>query len=289
MRHLIALLALICDVPTPREIAHGTSVEWSVYDADWIGIGTIVEAKSGESDGFYVWEESTLRVTETLKGPKKDDLKFASRLIGTGEKPSLWKKEGCEILLFLSEGKRLRDNDKKYANHEWAFLTVEQSAFRLDRPPLQPMFDTAFAAYKTKKDILSATRAALRTMQAVKPESLRVPVPWPSPAYDALYGGSAVYLAIPLDTSIEIRAREWFGGKDEELATSAVAILGRFRSEENLATVKKALSDSRSWTENAGGKHPRKVYPVRREAVRVLKEWKVEFSEPVVEEPVRNR
>lgn len=284
-----ALLAFIVGTPPPREIAVGTSVEWGVTTAGWIGTGTIVEVKSGETDGFYLWEEATLRVTETLKGDKKEFVSFGARFFSGGEKASAWKRDGCEILLFLTEGKQLLVEDPKYANHDWSFVRVEACAFRLDGAPKQPMFDTSFAVHRTKKDILAATRAAVQGMQKDKPESIRVEVPWDSPAFKALYGGSSVFLIVPLDKSMEARARIWLANGDAELATTAVGILGRLKSDENVAHLKTALSDTRSWIEQAGGNPRKNVYPVRREAARVLREWKIEFTEPVLEEPVRGR
>jgi hypothetical protein len=289
MRSVLALFALLPGDPVSREIANGWSVEWKVYDADWIGMGTIDDVRITGRDGFPVWVEATLKITETLKGEKRDTLTFALRHVGSGESPSTWKKDACEILLFLVEGRRCESEDREYGKHAWTFLRLEDSAFRLDRAPACPMFDASFAAHETKKDILSATRAALGAMQAAKPGSLRILVPADSPAFKALYGGSAVYLDVPVDKPMETRARGWLAAMDTELRVTAVKILGKFKSEENVTAVRKCLSDPGYWIEEAGTKRARKVYAIRREAFRVLKAWGIEFAEPVLEEPFRDR
>ena len=70
---------------------------------------------------------------------------------------------------------------------------------------------------------------------------------------------------------------------------SAIRVLGHFKSARNIELLVKLLSDPlSSIVTDEGGKRRRKVYGIRRESARVLKEWGVDFKEPVLEEPVRD-
>jgi hypothetical protein len=287
----VACMALLALSPRiSREIAVGESVEWMVYDADRIVTGKVTEARRTEDNGD-TWDEATLQVTGTLKGESKGTVAFLVRSMGAVESPVGWKRDGCELLLFLVEGKRYEKDLPRYGRHALALRKEngQTGAFRLDGKPSVPLFDAQFAAHLEMKRILDATRGGIKAMQAAKPGTLRVPVPWDSPAHKALYGGSTVYLEVPLDKAMEERARKGVTSADPDVKAGGLRVIGRFKGAENIILVKALLSDPDCWIiTDVVGKNRRKVYGLRREAVRILEEWGVEFQKPVLEEPIRN-
>lgn len=95
-------------------------------------------------------------------------------------------------------------------------------------------------------------------------------------------------MTVPVDAALEELALRWIGNrKDPSARVEGVVALSNFRSDKNIAILKKLLADPATVQMSESGKPPRKRYPVRSEAHDALTGWQVEHKTPTIEEPAK--
>src|SRR5439155_24785288 len=74
--------------------------------------------------------------------------------------------------------------------------------------------------------------------QAVKPNAFTLQVPGNSPVYRKLWGGSAVFLMVPVDEELEALGRLWCKSQDLFERIEGAKMLGHFKNHENVELLK---------------------------------------------------
>ena len=195
------LLVFVAVARADAEIIGADSIEWRVADADAIIRASVtkVDVEKGVKGQFI--ETATLKVNETLKGTGPEHLKHSVRLSTAGgwekfDRPSRWKQGAVELLVFVKNGKiksLLRLDGKK--SHGQGYRT-----FTLD-----------MKVCKTKNSILAAVYSALAFEEKEKPNktiSIEVP-PVSAEFWSELWGGSSVFLVVPVDSRLKSAVKRW--------------------------------------------------------------------------------
>lgn len=246
---------------------HHESIEMFTA-ADVVVRGSIVEIAPGPGGGGFLAE---IQVAETLKGPKSDTITVA-----LGEFPpkfARWRDRKTELLFSLlsqSEGRPLRLSSGLMA-------AVELDDNR------QGIVTMDFGVLKTRDAILKATRdgcaavptGASRIRHRLEPPrsseiGRRIP--------DAF---GQIRIFVPADSRLEQRGRGWAESDSLEYRYLAPMALSPFPSEENIAILKRLLSDDLHVDSPDGRGGKTILYPVRRPAYLILKKWGVAVKEPV--------
>jgi hypothetical protein len=275
----LALTALAA--PAGAEINVADSIEWTTADADLVVRGTVATVTRRAGPGSVVWYDVNFRVAETLKGRPRRTVKLAIRHL-YGDTPAQWLARKNELLLFLVDSARRRDEDKDYARARFALRPHDRAALVLDGTSPGPAYGADFSLLATRADILAAARAAAPST-ATTPH--RLDLPFDSPAFPSLYGGSTVWLWVPVDARLERLARAWATAPDMGRREEAVGALAHFRSADNIRLVKRLLADPDHATVHESGKAPVHRYLVRARAHQVLTDWGVRHATPVIDEP----
>jgi hypothetical protein len=271
MRALVVLLVLAGTAAAETNMVD--SVEWATADSDVVVRGTIASVTSRPS-GNWVWYDATITVTETIKGPKHDTIR-----VGLGpfvdDAPEKLRDRKADLLLFLVAGKRLVGYDKTFARIALGLRVGRgKSIVELGTTHL---YTGAFDSLERVDDQLAAARAAAKSPAT---KSFRVEVPVDAPAYRELYGGSIVWIYLPIDPAAESRAVGWIADKEMWTREQGVSALANFRSDANIARLEKLLNDP-GYMIHVG----RKQYLVRAKAHEVLDGWHVRHATPVLDEP----
>jgi hypothetical protein len=276
MRALIALCLLAA--PAAAEINMAESIEWVTADSDVVVRGFVSGYSTTKIDKAEFFDV-TVTISETIKGGVKKSVRVGM-LKGGGPTPEVYLRSKADVLVFLVEGRERSEDDRGFAQFPFALRRG------MDTPSLFPLGDapaytTAFAMLKKPTEVLAAVRGAA-TSNATK--SMRVEVPWDTPAMTALYGGSSVYMDVPVDAALEKRAIEWIASADVGTREQGALALAHFRSDANIARMKKLLADADFATMTFDDKRRVKRYLVRAVAHEALKRWNVAHQTPVIEE-----
>jgi hypothetical protein len=255
------------------EINVAVSVEWATADSDAVVRGTIVKLDSWHGDGQVVWYDATVRVAETFKGAAKREIHVVTREVGS-DRPEKWRASKADLVMFLVGGARRVRDDKDYASYPLVPRYGNGDSF-LEVGKTQA-YTADFAALVAEHDVVTALRAAAKSKAT---QSLRVDVPSQSAAYKALWGGSAVWMYVPIDAALEKRAITWLTAPDIYQRQDAVAALAHFKTADNIKLVTGLLGDPLFWT-SGNTRH----YAVRAKAHEVLTAWGVAHATPIIDE-----
>ncbi|MBY0525234.1 MAG: hypothetical protein K2R98_17640 [Gemmataceae bacterium] len=259
------------------------TLESAVNDSDQVVVGTMTEVKRVVDKQKIIWSTITFKVSETLKGEKKDELKFmaAHKKRADSDKLNALGDSKAEVVLCLVKSDRYKAMLADYAEQPLAFR-VGPAEYDYSAIDLSDKADVLVATMdarllSTKDDILKAARAA-GTAPSVpnKPGRLRAPASSP---VQKLNDG-AVWLYAPVDKRLEAQAADWLKSKDIEYRVGGAKALWNFKTDDNIKVLKALLEDGQTQSD---GKT--KTYSVRQAAFEVLKEWGVEVNEPVTSEP----
>lgn len=194
------VLVVIAVARADAEIMVADSIEWRVADADAIIRASVTAVDIENGVNGLIIEKATLKVDETLKGTSPQHLQHSARLYSARgwekfDRPSRWKREGVELLIFLKKGKiksLLRLDGKK--SHGQG-----HRAFTLD-----------MKVCKTRNSILAAVYSALAFEEHEKPDnSIEISVPPGVEFWSELWGGSDVLLTVPVDGRLQSAANRW--------------------------------------------------------------------------------
>ena len=219
---LTTLLVFVAVARADAEIVGADSIEWRVADADAIIRASVtrVDVENGANGQFI--EKATLKVNETLKGTGPEHLKHSVRLFTAGgwekfDRPSRWKQGAVELLVFIKNGKiksLLRLDGKKSHGQGYRAFTLDMKVC------------------KTKNSILAAVYSALEFGENEKPIG-GITIEAGGAVLSELYGGSVVFLAVPLDSRIESAAKRWSSSNDGFLKEQVPRILEAIEKAKN--------------------------------------------------------
>jgi len=247
------------------------SLELSTLNADNIVVGKLTDYK-GFADEQSRWQ-LTVAVDETIKGPKQARLELQSYSPEVDLR--LRKARGSRLLVFsqAKQGFRPRIID-------------------LDDPELcQPKADFTFI--RNEADLIRFVKELVRN----NPESkrfgrftLRVPNDERAKAWKSVYWqGIMPALLVPADAKLEQWAIGQLGSKRREEVLLALSAMSNFKSDSNVRLLEKFLVSpvfvvERSAEYNKGVEVRR--FRQREEAFRILTDWGVRASQPVLSESV---
>ena len=214
------VLVFVAVARADAEFVVADSIEWRVADAHAIIRASVtrVAVENGTKGQFI--ETATLKVNETLKGIGPEHLKHSVRLSTAGgwekfDRPSRWKQGAVELLVFLKNGKiksLLRLDGKKSHGQGYRAFTLDMKVC------------------KTKNGILAAVYGALEFGEKEKPNSaILIEVPFGAEFWSELWGGSSVFLSVPLDSRLEGAVKRWSSSNDGLLKEQVPRILEAIR------------------------------------------------------------
>jgi hypothetical protein len=278
MKWLAALVVVALAQPASGEINMADSIEWQVADSPVVVRGTVTAVTTTKGAGSVVWYDVTIQVAETIKGDVKSPLRVGIRSFG--QDIDGLRKSKTEILLFLVAGSSLVSMDKRYAAYPYALRYTSSST---DNPFVlgtSKAFTTDFKALTDEAEVLAVARAAAKSTAT---KSHRMDIPWHTPAQRALYGGSVVWMTVPVDAALEQRAIKWI--VDRDTREEGALALANFKSAANIERMKKLLADPELAEVVESGKPKMKRYVVRIVADKTLTAWGVPHKKPTLEVP----
>ncbi len=263
------------------EINIADSVEWMTADADLVVRGPVTAVTRRPGPGDVVWYYLTVRVDERLKGKVGDQVTLIIRDLA-GLAPTAWRDRGEDRLWFLVDSARRVKDDRDYARARWALRPGDGATLALDGGTA--LYTADFAALTARDAILAAVRAAA-TSTATR--VIHLDAPYDSPAFRGLYGGSAVWINVPVDAALEARALAWTTSSELGLRERAATVLASFRSPHNIGVLQRLLTDPGFAIVTETGKAQRRRYLVRAAAHHALTAWGVRHRPPIIEQAVR--
>ena len=148
-----------------------------------------------------------------------------------------------------------------------------------------------FGVADTVQKVIVRTRDAGRRYAAKARGHVVLDAPFKSPAGAALYSGSAVEVAIPVDDRLAAKALTWLASGRVSRRLDGVKVLAFFHTPAHERALRGLLKDPDSWTSQDSAGKRKRVYAVRKQAWKVLSShWKVRgLTRPVLEEPLPPR
>ena len=92
---------------------------------------------------------------------------------------------------------------------------------------------------------------------------------------------------MPVDRRLEERGERWANSKSPDFRAVAPDALRPFKSEKNIAILRRLLSDDSHWDFTNARGYGTRCYPARLPAYYVLKSWGVPVEKPVTDVPLR--
>lgn len=266
------------------EINMADSVEWMTADADRVVRGVVTRVTTTRGRGQVRWFRVTFKVRETLKGAKRATVRFTMRHIW-GSTPLKWKYNRVELLVYLVASRRRAKEDRRYLLEAFTLRRstgVIGAVVRLTGPKTDPMYNMRFQHLTRRAQMLQAARQAAKVRAAKgRPVRHTIDLPFNTPAFKALYGGSSVWFYVPADGRLERLALAWIKSTSVNRRVEGIKALSHFKSRKNIRLLRRMLADKGSWTQTSGTLRTR-VYAVRQAAYKTLKRWRITVRRPLI-------
>ncbi len=209
----------------------------------------------------------------------------------SGDSPAKWQADRSELLLFLVASKRraIRDGECREGEACTSEYTTAPLAIRAGRWGDGDAYklDGSARAYTITHDVISKRADLIARVRATAgskaTQAFQIDLPLDSPAGKALYGGSAVFLYVPIDAALEQAAIKWLSSTDASERDRGVQALAHFQSAANTARLEKLLLDPATHDVSEGNKPTVRRYFVRKRAHEVLRAWGVPHTTPAIE------
>jgi hypothetical protein len=286
MRTLIALAfaALIFGLPNAAaEINMADSIEWATADSKLVVVGKVATLTRRPGPGQVIWFRARVAVAETLKGPPTKSADVVIRFVGTT--PPAWLSDNSDVVLFLVDGKRRQTADGNEQGNDYDKAPYAIRNGRWGDSDVIVIgkgrgYDMKFQVLAKRDEILAAVRGAAKSTAT---KALQIDLPSSSPAYKALWGGSSVWMYLPIDASLEQLAISWIGSADGGDRDRGVIALAQFQSDANVARLQKLLSDPATHDVSENGGPTVRRFFVRKRAHDVLSKWGVAHTTPPID------
>jgi hypothetical protein len=262
------------------------TLEWVIADSDQVVRGTLAEVKRVRDKNNLIWATVTVKVADTFKGEKKDELKFMAsyKTQFPSERLVEFERNQTEALICLVKSQRYKDMGEDFGQAPWALRLAEGEVNHtlVDVSANTGAFViTMDGQLLNRRDpILQAAAAAGKIPAADKLLQSNIRAPGSTEVVRKLTASGPLWLLVPVDSRLETQAKSWLKAMESESRVEGVKALRHFKSDDAIALLKPLLEDAQSQTE---GKV--KYYPVRKAAFDVLKGWGVAVKAPVTEEP----
>jgi hypothetical protein len=259
------------------------SIETIVANADLVVVGKLVEIRAEEKTADRRGHEIVLAVEETLK----QDLftidpyeRLRVRVAQHLTEVQGWKLRGNRLLVADDAYAPYVSTVIELASGRLEVLTAD---FKLLRDP-----DAVLQAAKKTLQRMPVAIKRIHTFSLAVPREVVVGTKW-----EKYYGtGGHLRLSVPVDQTLQKRAQNYIDSDSYQKREEGVRALRYFKSDENVARVKRLLNDP-AWgylkrVEENDGVEVR-WYGVRDEAFRTLTSWGADVEKPVIREEVRKQ
>lgn len=258
------------------------SLEWAVVSSDLVIRGTITEVERVRDKQEVIWSTVTVKVADTLKGEKAEQVKFVAghKSRFASDQLTELRENKAEALFCLVKSERYKSKGTDYAGAPWALRLPEgeQDCNVLDLSDKSSAYAVSLDArvLTGREEILKAASDAKATPA---PKQGRLRAPASADVVRKLAEGGSVWILVPLDARLEQAAKDWLKGKELDYRVEGARTLRHFKSDSNIDLLKALLEDGQSMTDGKS-----RSFPVRLASFEVLKSWGVEVKKPVTEE-----
>ena len=288
---LSAMLAiLLIHAPAVRaEIQIVDSLEWLAIDAPLIVQAKVTDIS--ESRGRYqvVYRDMKLSDVKILKGDTKpENIALRLRVVGDDKLGLAWKSSGDTYVFFLQPGKNELDSDM--GGHS----VLRSNPINLDRPTR--VFTAAMKEATDREEILK-TIATFKDKRAgaepvgepnmFKPQLgyVRLEIPFGSPIFQQVFGGSTCYINVPADEKTHATAVKMSGSDSVTDRISAAGMLLNYPGPETTKILTAMLADTATSRTYQNSQLIRINFPVRSEAYNTLLQLGEKPEKPLLERP----
>ena len=289
---VLLVVALILALPrrSTAEINMADSIEWMTADSDRVVVARVATLTETKGLGQVVWAKVTFAISETLKGPNAKQVDVMVRHL-TGDPPAKWKADNRELLLFLVDAKRraIRDGECREGASCTSAYTRAPFALRGGRwgegDALK--LDGSAQAFTITHDVIGKRAELIAKAKATAAskatQAFQLDLPLDSPAGRALYGGSVVFLYVPIDAALEQAAITWIASTDARTRAQGIEALAHFQSRANTERLEKLLLDPATHDLTEGDRPTVRRFFVRKRAHDVLRAWGVPHTTPPID------
>jgi hypothetical protein len=281
------------------------TLDWMAADSQVVVRAVVVDFADEMDGDKQKWNTVVIRVRETLKGKHKP---FHTYVVPDWGRDKLagWKKTEQELLVFLADTKA-PDASNRWWHKKAALydLTLRSGTYGLielvtgstriaavspsmsllvpvQRSHLEKVFTLDLQDPTDSKKIVEYTRTAIAAAEKVKPLR-KHQVCWPR--------GPVTYTrVVPVTELLERQARKWIRSDEQSLREEGARALQFFKSDDNVAALKKLLQDpsfvTRVKQEGERIIETHRDYRVREAAFATLKSFGIEVPEPILREPL---
>jgi len=270
----LALLVSVRAYAQPL-FGHAESIECTVINSDLVVVGRLVAfGGGGQADGRE-GHEATIAVEDILKGERHRRLRV--HLSHPASVLARWEEQSRRLLVAAKE-----DAPDSATAIDLGDETLE--VLRAD-----------FTLLRDPEGVIRGAREAVRRMPAAvrRIHTFGLEVPREAIAgtrWEKYYAtGGKLILSVPVDVRLENRAHDYVRSESYPRRLAGARALRYFKSDENIARLRTLLVDP-GWAylhhaEQNQGVEVR-IYGIRREAYRTLRDWGVDAEEPVIREVI---
>lgn len=281
---MVAALILAAPTRSTAEINMADSIEWMTADSDLVVVAKVASV-TPTMVGNAPWHAVTLALSDTLKGPTTTG---TIDIMVAGVTQPKWT---GERLVFLVGAKRraIRDHECQETGPCTSRYLAAAYAIRAGRWGDQDTLalDGSAKAFTIAHDVISKRAELIAKVKASvgskATQAFQMDLPIDSPAGKALWGGSAVWLYVPIDAALEQHAIAWIASKDGSQRDQGVAVLAHFKSAANIARLEKLLVDPATHDITEGSNPMVRRFFVRKRAHDVLRAWGVPHATPPID------
>ncbi len=250
------------------EIAFAESLEWLVDNSVRIGVAEVTGFRDAWKPGLEGaqsdYRSVQMKVTKALKGKPPETLDAPAGLLWRPWPPP----EKAEVLLFLGEDSKV--------------LSALALSGRFEKVSYNTAFTKDFRVLSSRQEILEAVETRLALKRPGK-GNFQMEVPEESPAFKALWGGSACYLRVPADPEYREGLMKALKSPDVHARARAARRLAEYPGPETEKALRALLADPGAHAvtrTSKGGTERLTAYPARRAAWEALKALGVSVPRP---------
>ncbi|MGH7173417.1 MAG: hypothetical protein ACRELF_05275 [Gemmataceae bacterium] len=306
---LVAILVVASGVGS-REIHAQTghcplSVEGMTACSDVVVVASVADLackdrppEAGEERSRWQWVAVTLKVRTALKGVRDatKPIVFVLQSDYGVEELVKRKKSGQAKLWFLKDiGSWKEDLPPGFPAQAKGkpllriFADLELASLETTNRIPKPVFSMDFRVLDKSNKIVEAVKVEAARRYKGQARLIWISMPRDVAARSGR-SGDANELGVPVNARLEELGRVWVGSKEDWLRQAGVLALAPFKSEANVARLKRLLDDKAQWVEHKEDADPgERVYYIREAAYKTLQKWKVAVPKPFLREAVKEK
>lgn len=272
---IVFIVCLVASIPAHAQplFPHAQSIETMVANADLVFIAKLVKFGDAErADGREV-HQATIAIEETLKKDlfTIEPYKLLSIYVpAPAADLADWMKRSCQLLVVL-------DSNTPKGSTVIELVEGKVAVWKADMTLLRKPDAVIRAARESARSMPTSVKR-IHTFGLKVPRELCTGTQWEK----YYHTGGHLVLSVPVDRHLEKRALDYLRSENYLKRAEGARALRYFKSDENIARVKKLLDDPGHYK---GVEEV--IYVVRHEAYGTLQAWEIDVRKPVLREGVR--